>query len=64
MTTYRYNGDGAGLPGLPNEVSEEEAQKLGMADVLKNAVAVGLYVEVKGQKSKVEPKGKGDVSNG
>ena len=53
MTKYRYAGKGAGLPGLPNEVTDEEAQALGMNEVLENAVAVGLYVEVSGAGNQV-----------
>ena len=36
---------GAGVPGLPHEVSEEQAKDLGLADVLKEAVANGSYKE-------------------
>lgn len=41
---------GAGIPGLPHEVTEEEADALGMLSVLKEAVKNGSY------KSKAEPK--------
>lgn len=44
---YKYTGTGMGLPGLPNEVTDDEAKALNMLDVLENAVKVGLYEEVK-----------------
>lgn len=62
MTTYQYVGDGMGLPGLPNVVTDDEAKEAGVLDLLENAVQVGVYVEVK--PSKVEPKGSKGVSNG
>lgn len=65
MTTYQYVGDGMGLPGLPNVVTDDEAKEAGVLDLLENAVQVGVYVEVKEVKpSKVEPKGSKGVSNG
>jgi hypothetical protein len=43
---YKYAGDGAGLPGLPNEVTEAEAEAAGMLEVLQAAVSLGMYVEI------------------
>lgn len=44
---------GAGVPGLPHEVTEEQAQALGLADVLKAAIANGSY-KLKNQPVTVE----------
>ena len=43
---YRYCGDGAGIAGLPHEVTDEEARALGMLDVLQAALKNGSYQEV------------------
>ena len=43
---------GAGIPGLPHEVSEAEAKALGMFEVLQDAIENGAY------KLKAEPKPK------
>jgi hypothetical protein len=42
---YKYVGDGAGVPGLPHEISDEEAESLGITELLKAAVENGSYVE-------------------
>jgi len=44
--TYRFVGVGQGIPGLPHEVTDEQAKALGLADILKSAVANGNYAEV------------------
>jgi hypothetical protein len=41
---YKYVGDGAGVPGLPHEISDEEAQAQGFGELLKAAIANGSYV--------------------
>lgn len=40
---YKYVGDGAGVPGLPHEISDEEADTLGVTDLLKAALENGSY---------------------
>jgi len=45
MTTYKFIGEGEGVPGLPHEITDEEAAALGVSDVLKAAVENGSYVE-------------------
>ncbi len=40
---YKYTGDGAGIPGLPHEITDEEAKELGLVDLLKEAVQNGSY---------------------
>jgi len=41
---YIYVGNGAGVPGLPHEITDEEAQELGVEDVLRDALNNGAYV--------------------
>ena len=43
---------GAGIPGLPHEISEAEAKALGVFEVLQEAISNGSY------KPKAEPKPK------
>ena len=40
---YRYIGSGQGVPGLPHEIDEEEAERLGLVDLLKQAVQAKVY---------------------
>ena len=54
--TYKYVGDGAGVPGLPHVVTEDEAKMLGVDELLKQAVSVGVYQEVKPMKPAAGPK--------
>ena len=46
---YKYIGDGAGVPGLPHEISDEEAQAQGLSDLLMAAVANGSYQAVESE---------------
>lgn len=46
MAKYRYVGGGAGVPGLPHEVSDVEAAELGVENILKDAIENGSYVAV------------------
>lgn len=41
MKIYKYIGDGAGIPGLPHAIPEEEAAAYG--DQFKSALDAGLY---------------------
>jgi hypothetical protein len=41
---YKYVGEGAGVPGLPHQISDEEAEALGVTELLKAAVENGSYV--------------------
>ena len=51
--TYIFDTSrGAGVPGLPHEISEDEAKALGVDELLKEAVKNGSY------KAKAEPKPK------
>ncbi len=47
MSRYRFVGEGPGIPGLPHEITAEEAKALGVEDVLAAAVARGAYQETK-----------------
>jgi len=44
---YKYNGDGAGVPGLPHEISEAEYASFNREQVkaLEDALKSGVYVE-------------------
>ena len=63
---YRYVGDGMGVPGLPAEISDEEAAALGVTPILNEAVQNGSYVEIltPAPKGKPEQKKKGELNNG
>lgn len=45
---YKYNGDGAGIPGLPHLISQEEIDQMneGMRNEFEAALATGAYVEI------------------
>jgi hypothetical protein len=43
---YRFVGEGAGVPGLPHELSESEAWRLGVGGLLADALASGIYKEI------------------
>jgi hypothetical protein len=43
---YKYIGDGAGVVGLPHEVTDEEAEALGVSTILKSAIENGIYVSM------------------
>jgi len=44
---YRYVGAGLGVPGLPHELTEEEAKAAGLEHLLADALKAGTYEEVK-----------------
>ena len=41
---YKFIGKGMGVPGLPHEISDEEAKRLGVGELLKAAIENGSYV--------------------
>lgn len=43
ITVYIYKGDGLGIPGLPEILTEKEAQELGVLDILRAAIKAGIY---------------------
>jgi hypothetical protein len=57
MAEYKYVGDGVGVPGLPHEISDEEAEQLGVVELLKAAIENGSYesVEQKAEGGRLEP---------
>ena len=44
---YKYIDDGLGVSGLPHEITDDQAKDGGVEQILKEAVAAGLYQEVK-----------------
>lgn len=58
---YKYIGDGAGIPGLPHEITDEEAAARGLTVLLKDAVEAGKYVSADEKNLTPRPslKGKG-----
>lgn len=46
MKSYTYTGDGAGIPGLPLHLTEEEVRALpeGLARQFQAALEAGVYV--------------------
>jgi hypothetical protein len=49
MTKYRFAGEGAGVPGLPHEITEEEAAEAGLSELLQAAIANGNYQAAAGR---------------
>lgn len=45
-TRYWYAGDGLGVPGLPHEISMQEAIDQGIDALLKGAIEIGSYIVV------------------
>lgn len=45
---YRFVGEGAGVPGLPHELTDEEARRLGVEALLMEALKTGTYREIVG----------------
>jgi len=43
---YRYAGSGQGVPGLPHELDDDEAERLGVKPLLAEALQAGLYKEI------------------
>ncbi len=46
MAKFKYVGNGQGVPGLPSELSDEEAKSLGVEQILKDAVKAGTFKKV------------------
>jgi hypothetical protein len=44
---YHFIGEGAGVPGLPHELTDREALALGVEALLAQALELGTYEEVK-----------------
>ena len=43
---YRFAGDGLGVPGLPHEISMQDAIDLGAKELLEELIRTGTYVAV------------------
>lgn len=52
MKTFIYIGGGDGVPGLPHEITDAQAQADGLNDLLNSAVEAGVYVEKKAEAEK------------
>jgi hypothetical protein len=50
MSKYVFVGSGAGVPGLPHELTDEEAREPGVKEILRGALKAGTYKEVKPEK--------------
>jgi hypothetical protein len=48
MQKYKYVGNGAGVPGLPHEITQAEIEQLNddQAAEWREALSMGLYVEI------------------
>lgn len=56
---YKFVGDGLGVPGLPHEITDTEADELGVSDLLLAAIANGNYAE-----AAEEPEADTEVNDG
>ena len=57
---YKFVGNGMGVPGLPHEISDDEARELGVEEILKESVKNGNYAETP-PLPLPKTKGKGDL---
>lgn len=64
MKTYKYIGDGAGVPGLPHVITDVEAETLGVTKLLQEAIANGSYVTDDAPLKTSKKKEESEVSNG
>lgn len=63
MKLFRFIGAGAGVPGLPSEITDIEAKNLGVEALLVEAVKNGNFVEVE-PSPKADGAKKKEVNNG
>lgn len=55
MSTYVFDETkGAGVPGLPHVITDEEAAALGVSDLLMAAIENGSYTATPAPKAKVK----------
>lgn len=40
---YKFIGDGMGVPGLPHEITDDEALELDVVELLEDAISNGNY---------------------
>lgn len=69
MKKYKYIGDGAGVMGLPHEITDEEAERDGLSELLAAAVENGSYVPVEtgghtGPPRQAKKKAESEVNDG
>lgn len=60
MRTFKFAGAGDGVPGLPHEVTDEQAAELGLTTLLRQAVEAGTFAEVKPARKHPEKAGEED----
>ena len=56
MDKYVYNDEGAGIAGLPHEITKEEAAALGVSSILDAAIKRGAYRKVKAPRKTQAPR--------
>lgn len=45
MKKYIYVGGGDGIPGLPHQITDQEAAAEGLTELLNSAIESGAYIE-------------------
>jgi hypothetical protein len=55
-TIYKFVGKGLGVPGLPHVLTESEAQRRGVLELLEAALANGNYEAIKPKKKETKVK--------
>lgn len=45
MKTYIYVGGGDGIPGLPHQITDQQAAAEGLTELLNSAIDSGAYIE-------------------
>jgi hypothetical protein len=53
---YIFCGEGAGVPGLPHEINDQEADERGLRDLLQAAIEAGNYTEADSKASRKSSK--------
>jgi hypothetical protein len=62
---YVFIGDGTGVPGLPHEISDDEAKRTGAQELLNSAVANGTYAPLPmSQQTATTDAGKSKIKKG
>lgn len=61
---YKFIKNGDGIPGLPHEITDEQAKAQGLEPLLKAAIAAGAYAPQPLPKTEQEVKSKKEMTNG
>lgn len=51
---FKYIGNGVGVPGLPHEIDEDQAEERDQLDLLYAAIEAGQYAEDKPAKKAIK----------